>query len=226
MDSPDPSIQKTLFGEDLGSAAHRAIARKAVRESMVGLKNGDTETPPVLPLDKSTKVYLTGSHANNIQGQCGGWTMGWSDAGTITGGTTLQAAFNAVGGTLVTSADQADVVIYAFGENPYAEWNGDLSDRSNTGLRFTGNISASQLATTANGKPLISIFFSGRPRIVDDYIDASDAFIAAWLPGSEGAGIADVLYGDYEADDFRGKLPHPWPGNNGTRYEYGFGIEL
>jgi beta-glucosidase len=219
----DPSTLISKYKSSVGSDANRKIAREAVQKSMVLLSNDGA-----LPLSKTAKVYLTGSHADDIANQCGGWTMGWSEISKydITGGTTLKEALSKVSGIqLANSADDAEVILYAFGENPYAEWNGDISSLvfGNEETDADYNVtSATQLNTyKSEGKKVVSIFFSGRPRIVDSYILNSNAFVAAWLPGSEGAGITDVLFGDAK---FSGKLPHPWPGNNGTLFEYGHGL--
>jgi beta-glucosidase len=211
MDSPNPSSQISKYKSALGSAAHRKIAREAVQKSMVLLSNDGA-----LPLSKTAKIYVYGSHADNIGNQCGGWTMGWDVAGSISGGTTLKSALTKAGADVVSSPNDATVILYAFGETPYAEWKGDISD-----LVFDASGASALNTYKSEGKKVISIFFSGRPRIVDSYILSSNAFVAAWLPGTEGEGITDVLFGDAK---FTGKLPHPWPGNNGTLFKYGHGL--
>ncbi|MDR0517971.1 MAG: glycoside hydrolase family 3 C-terminal domain-containing protein [Fibromonadaceae bacterium] len=218
MDNPAgiSAFVKGKYG-DIGSQEHRDIAREAVRKSLVLLKNENT----ALPISKTAKVFVTGSHANNHGYQCGGWTgygaYGWQgSSGNISRATSIQAGFNAVvSGSTVASADAADVIVYVTGETPYAEWKGDISN-----LAFSDNLSSTNLAalkTQNPGKKIITVFISGRAMETSAMINNSDAFVAAWLPGSEGAGIADVLFGDH---NFTGKLPRKW---DNTR-DYGFGL--
>jgi len=211
---------KAAYGE-IGSAAHRAVAREAVRKSLVLLKNDNN----ALPISKTATVFVTGSHADVPSYQCGGWTLGWQGAvntnwmtGAITGtkdvpgATSIKAGFNSVvSGSVVNSANEASVIVYVTGETPYAEWQGDL-----TNLTFQDNNLAT-LKSQNSGKKIITVFISGRAMETSSLINNSDAFVAAWLPGSEGAGIADVLFGDY---NFEGKLPRKW---DNTR-DYGFGL--
>ena len=193
----------------IGSQENRAVAREAVRKSLVLLKNDNS----ALPVSKSAKVFVTGSHANDHGYQCGGWTSvgsittGWQGAGgTMSGATSIQAGIDAVApGARVTAAAQADVIIYATGETPYAEWKGD---KSLDQLNFTDTQLANLKSQNPN-KKIIVVFISGRAMVVESLLSNSDAFVAAWLPGTEGAGIADVLFeGDY---GFTGKLPFTWP---------------
>ncbi len=195
--------------KEIGSDAHRKVARQAVRESLVLLKN-DNDT---LPLSKSLKrIHIGGKAANDIGIQCGGWTIEWQGkAGPITKGTTfLQAVKNAVSSdTKVTyqengtGAEGADVAIVVIGEKPYAEGNGDSK---------TLTLDKEDIQTVANmkkaGIPVVVILYSGRPMIVESTINDADAFVAAWLPGTEGDGIADVLFGDCKP---KGKLSFTWP---------------
>jgi beta-glucosidase len=193
----------------IGNQENRAVAREAVRKSLVLLKNDGS----VLPIFKNAKVFVTGSHANNHGYQCGGWTSvgnistGWQGAGgTMSGATSIQKGIEdkVASGSMVTTAGAADVIIYATGETPYAEWKGD---KSLNDLNFTDT----QLATLRSQNPtkkIVVIFISGRAMVVENLLSNSDAFVAAWLPGSEGAGIADVLFGD---NNFTGKLPFTWP---------------
>jgi beta-glucosidase len=136
----------------------------------------------------------------------------------MNGATSIQKGFNdVVPNSTVTSAGAAEVIVYVTGETPYAEWEGDI-----TSLAFLDNLSNPNLATLKNqnsGKKIITVFISGRAREVNAMIGNSDAFVAAWLPGSEGAGIADVLFGDY---NFTGKLPRAWPSVG----EYGYGLQF
>lgn len=220
--------------ENIGSAEHRAIAREAVQKSLVVLKN-----EKVLPLSKTSKIYLTGSAATSTGIQCGGWTQGWQGSSySVSGATSIQGGFDQVAdGARVTSVADAETIVYAIGESPYAEWYGDFST-----LYYSGNISlsgynisyhANQINTwKESGKKVVVVFITGRPLPVTEIIEAADAFVVAWLPGSEGAGVADVLFGDVKPT---GKLPHTWPksldqipindgdGKDGL-FPYGFGL--
>jgi len=230
---PNPQNVSNLYAGTTGNPEHRNIAREAVRKSLVLLKNNSA-----LPISKSTKVFVTGSHANNQGYQCGGWTAGsdgWQGgSGTVNGATSIQGGVDIVApGARVTTAAQADVIIYATGETPYAEWYGDVND-----ITFTDNKSTPNLATLKSQNPtkkIVVVFISGRPLEVNSLLNNSDAFVAAWLPGSEGAGIADVLFESGGQYDFTGKLPHTWPKNkavfpkNSTQespdwFPYGYGL--
>ena len=205
----------------LGASAHRAVARQAVRESLVLLKNQNK----LLPLAANTNVLVAGDGADNIAKQAGGWTLTWQGTGvtnkdfpnaqSIYGG--IAEAVRAGGGKATLSVDgsftaKPDVAILVFGEDPYAEFVGDRStlefspgDKKNLELmrRFR-----------AAGVPVVSVFLSGRPMWVNPELNASDAFVAAFLPGSEGGGIADVLFrapGGAVRYDFKGKLSYSWP---------------
>lgn len=196
--------------EQIGSAEHREVARDAVRQSLVLLKNENK----VLPLSKELKrIHVTGRGADDIGIQCGGWTIIWQSkpGNVISGGTTiLQAIKNTVSNatTVTTSADGSgaegsDVCVVVVGENPYAEMFGDREDLS---------LSKEDIATIekakAAGVPVVVLLISGRPMIIENELKKSNAFIAAWLPGTEGQGVADVLFGDYKPT---GKLSHSWP---------------
>ncbi len=205
------------FGDEsllplVGSQAHRAVAREAVRKSAVLLKN-DGRT---LPLAKDTPlIFVAGQAADDVGLQCGGWTIEWQGkAGNITPGTTLLTAIeNTVSENTIIRYDiqggfdeddaMADVGIVVLSEEPYAEGEGDRGDLT---------LPASQVALLERVRPrckkLVVLLISGRPLIVTDHLDRWDAFIAAWLPGTEGQGIADVLFGDYS---FTGKLSFTWP---------------
>ncbi len=193
----------------VGSPEHRAVAREAVRKSIVLLKN----QPGTLPLSKSlTRVHVAGKNADDLGNQCGGWTITWQgQSGPVTTGTTvLQAIRDAVSpGTSVTftrdgsGAAGADVAIVVVGETPYAEMHGDRAD-----LNLTSEDLTTFTRVRATGVPTVLVLISGRPMIVTDLVYASDAFLAAWLPGTEGAGVADVLFGDYNPT---GILSHSWP---------------
>jgi len=203
----------------LGSAAHRALAREAVRKSLVLLKNDH-----VLPLDPHGKILVAGEAADSIGAQTGGWTIDWQGdhnrnadfphATSIFGG--IQAATAAAGGAAVLSkdgkfSDKPDAAIVVFGESPYAEFEGDRET-----LEFSPG-DKHDLALLrrlhAAGVPTIAVFLSGRPLWVNPEINASDAFVAAWLPGTEGEGIADVLLRSPSGvvTDFTGRLSFSWP---------------
>jgi beta-glucosidase len=197
------------FLEAFGGASHRAVARQAVRESLVVLKNERN----ALPLARTAKrIHVAGVSANDLGDQCGGWTIKWQgQSGSPTAGTTVLGALQQLAGPNVkvtysqdgTGADGADVAVVVVGETPYAEMLGDRRDLS---------LSERDTATIANarkaGIPVVVVLFSGRPLIINDALAQADAFVAAWLPGTEGLGVADVLFGDYKPS---GKLPVSWP---------------
>jgi len=208
------------FAARLGSPAHRALAREAVRKSLVLLKN-DRST---LPLRAGARILVAGDAADSIAAQSGGWTIDWQGnrntnadfpgATSIFGG--IQAAVSAGGGSALLSQDgrysqKPDAAIVVFGEGPYAEFEGDREN-----LEFSpGDKHELELLKRlrADGIPVVTIFLSGRPLWVNPYINASDAFVAAWLPGSEGEGVADVLFGSAGVTryDFTGRLAFSWP---------------
>jgi len=219
--------------EAIGSPEHRAVARQCVRESLVLLKN-DKHT---LPLSKTIKhLAVVGEAADDLGVQCGGWTIDWQGRkGTVTpGGTTLLAAIRQTvspGTTVTYSADMSgavdpDAIIVVVGEQPYAEMKGDRKS-----LSLSAEDAALIAKAKATGVPVITILYSGRPLILDAALDASDAFVAAWLPGTEGMGMADVLFGDAK---FKGKLSRTWPRSNEhiatgdtseePLFKYGFGL--
>jgi beta-glucosidase len=193
-----------------GSPGHREVARRAVRESLVLLKN----EKGALPLAKTAKrIHVAGKAADDLGIQSGGWTITWQGtAGNEghPGGTTILAALKgtAKGASVTYSADGngaagADAVVVVVGEPPYAEFKGDRDDLS---------LSKDDLAVLANAKkagaPVVLIVISGRPLILGEALAQADAVVAAWLPGSEGQGVADVLLGDHKPT---GKLPVSWP---------------
>jgi beta-glucosidase len=222
--------------ELLGSPEHRAVARQAVRESLVLLKNAHH----LLPLSPHARVLVAGDGADNIGKQSGGWTITWQGTGvsnkdfpngeSIYSG--IRRAVVAAGGSAELSvngefqgrpdaarpnaarakAPPPDVAIVVFGENPYAEFQGDLpsaeySPGAKPDLELLRKL-------RARGVPVVAVFLSGRPLWVNPEINASDAFIAAWLPGSEGGGVADVLFKAPDGTvpyDFHGKLSFAWP---------------
>lgn len=204
----DPALTAAI-----GSAEHRAVARQCVRESLVSLKNVNH----TLPLSKSIKhLAVVGKGADDIGIQCGGWTISWQgQPGNVThGGTTILAGIrNAVAsGTVVTFSPDgndltgADAVVVVVGEMPYAEMKGDRSD-----LKLSSEDVALVEKARSAGVPVVTILISGRPLILGPALEESDAFLAAWLPGTEGEGVADVLFGDYKPT---GKLPRQWPRDN------------
>lgn len=208
IDNPTGPAAYVGKTENIGSDTHRAIAREAVRKSLVLLKNEGK----ALPLSKTGKVFVTGTHANNTGYQCGGWTQGWQGStSNIPGATSILSGAKEVANVaIVTSANDAETIVYVVGESPYAEWEGDVKNFEGM---YVGSVSSqiSQINTwKADGKKVVVVLISGRALPFTDLIEASDAFVAAWLPGSEGAGVADVLFGDYAPT---GKLPHTWPKN-------------
>ncbi|HEY2634703.1 MAG TPA: glycoside hydrolase family 3 N-terminal domain-containing protein [Steroidobacteraceae bacterium] len=204
----------------LGSAAHRALAREAVRKSLVLLKN-DHGT---LPLNPHAKILVAGDAADSIGAQTGGWTIDWqgdhNSNADFPGGTSIyggiRAAVAAGGGSSVLSTDgrfteKPDAAIVVFGEGPYAEFQGDREN-----LEFSphdARVLEVLRRLHADGVPTVAVFLSGRPLWVNREINASDAFVAAWLPGSEGEGVADVLFRfpGRENYDFTGRLAFSWP---------------
>ena len=200
----------------LGDATVRALAREAAAKSLVLLKNDQG----ILPLAKNAKLLVLGPAADDLGVQCGGWTREWQGGRDRVNmpwvrGTTILEGLRAVaessGGHIVTDpaeADGATAVLVVLGERPYAEGQGDdgiltLYD----GTALSENRAALE-AAKATGLPIITVLVSGRPRLVTEELKSWSAFVAAWLPGSEGAGVADVLYGD---KPFTGTLPYAWP---------------
>jgi beta-glucosidase len=192
-----------------GSDAHRQVGREAVRKSLVLLKNEGR----VLPLSKMTRrIHVAGRNADDLGNQCGGWTITWQGAsGPITTGTTILRGIRAavLGGASVTysrdgsGAEGADVGVVVIGETPYAEGLGDRTD-----LSLAAEDVAAVRAVQAARVPTVVVLVSGRPLILDAILADADAIVAAWLPGTEGAGVADVLFGDYAPT---GRLSHSWP---------------
>lgn len=211
----------------IGAPAHRAVARQAVRESLVLLKNQDH----VLPLSPKQRILVAGDGADDVGKQAGGWTLNWQGTGTsrrdfpnadtIYEGIARQAS--AAGGEAVLAVDgryavKPDVAVVVFGEDPYAEFQGDRPTLAYKPGNETDLALLKRLK--AEGIPVVAVFLSGRPLWVNREINAADAFVAAWLPGSEGAGIADVLLRGSDGRvqyDFKGKLSFSWP-RTATQY--------
>lgn len=211
----------------IGAPAHRAVARQAVRESLVLLKNQDH----VLPLSPKQRILVAGDGADDVGKQAGGWTLNWQGTGTsrrdfpnadtIYEGIARQAS--AAGGEAVLAVDgryavKPDVAVVVFGEDPYAEFQGDRPTLAYKPGNETDLALLKRLK--AEGIPVVAVFLSGRPLWVNREINAADAFVAAWLPGSEGAGIADVLLRGSDGrvqHDFKGKLSFSWP-RTATQY--------
>jgi len=229
----------------MGNAEHRALAREAVRKSLVLLKNNG-----VLPIKSSANVLVAGSGADDIGRQSGGWTLSWQgtdnknsdfpNAQSIWSG--LKEAVEAGGGKASLNVDgrfdsKPDVAVVVFGETPYAEGVGDLKTLEYQAGDKTDLALLKRLK--AAGVPVVAVFLTGRPLWVNPELNASDAFVSAWLPGSEGGGIADVIVGDAAGkprNDFHGKLSFSWPKsaaqtslNRGDKrydplFAYGFGL--
>ena len=241
IDNPNGPTAYVGITKNIGSAEHRQLAREAVQKSLVILKN-----KKVLPLAITDKIFVTGSHANNTGLQCGAWTQGWQ--GTmedVPGATSIQAGFDEVAkGARVATAEEAGTIVYVIGEVPYAEWFGDyrsddfnnkiITKKARTDMSFnsTDEYIAQIKEWQKAGHKVAVVFITGRPLPITSLINAADAFVVAWLPGSEGAGVADVLFGKAKPT---GKLPHTWPkdakqipinvgdGKKGL-YPYGFGL--
>lgn len=226
--------------ELLGNAEHRAVARRAVRESLVLLKNRDH----LLPLTPRAHVLVAGAGADDVARQCGGWTIDWqgtrpgtdiSPAESIYAG--IRGAVTAAGGSAELSVDgvfstRPDVAIVVFGERPYAEYRGDLASLAwqpddKRDLKLLERLKAQRI-------PVVAVLLSGRPLWIDAELEAADSFVAAWLPGAEGGGVADVLFRASDGSvphDFRGRLPVTWPrapeagaADSGPLFAYGYGL--
>ena len=230
----------------IGSSSHRALARRAVRESLVLLKNNHG----VLPIDPRKHILVVGDGADNISKQNGGWTLTWQGTGltnaNFPGATSIwagiQAQVQAAGGSAELSVDgsymqKPEVAMVVFGEDPYAEFQGDLP---NLAYR-PGNDHDLDLLRRLRGQgvPVVAVFLTGRPLWMNREINAADAFVVAWLPGSEGEGVADVLLRTRDgriANDFHGKLAYAWPRSavqvpvaavargEHPQFPYGFGL--
>jgi beta-glucosidase len=232
--------------ELLGAPEHRAVARQAVRESLVLLKNKNN----LLPLAPKQKVLVAGDGADNIGKQAGGWSVTWQGTGNVNsdfpGATSIYAGINqavsAAGGKATLSVDgsfkdKPDVAIVVFGEDPYAEMQGDVGSMAYK-PRSTADWDLLK-KLRSQGIPVVSLFITGRPLWVNREINASDAFVSIWQPGTEGAGVADVIFKKADGSvnfDMKGRLSFSWPKlpdqtplNRGDKnydplFAYGYGL--
>lgn len=210
----------TRYAGNADALVHRELARKAVRQSLVLLKNDDA----ALPLRRGQRLLVLGKSADNLADQAGGWSLTWQgsdnrnedyrNAQSILDGLREQAGATQVRwaeSAAAVAPDSYDAIVAVIGETPYAEGSGDIvaSDTLAHSRRFPEDLTTLRQAA-ATGKPVITVLLSGRPLYVNDLLNLSQAFVAAWLPGSEGGGVADVLFGG--AYDFSGRLGFPWPG--------------
>jgi len=240
----DPDAKKPSLRGDggdfaqLGSPSHRALAREAVAKSQVLLKNDG-----VLPLKRGARVLVAGSAADDIAKAAGGWTLTWQGGGELDNSyfpnaTSIYRAISdeakAAGGSATLASDGAtdpggyDAAIVVFGEEPYAEFVGDRKTMvfdDTEGLELLRKYKAA-------GVPTVAVFLSGRPMWMNRELNAADAFVASWLPGSEGAGVSDILFGKR---DTTGRLSFSWPadcggapvnGPNGALFNVGYGLSL
>jgi beta-glucosidase len=257
------------FAGDTREIAPRALARQAVRESLVLLKNNDN----VLPLRRHQKILVVGKSADSLQNQTGGWTLTWQGGpvqfapsdrnlnSDFPNGQTIRSGIEeAVGaGNVTFSADAAgvdvrafDAVIAVIGEMPYAEMFGDIATATGNwrhpddlsmrtlehGHRFPEDRAVLQ-AVSGKGVPVVTVLISGRVLYTNAELNLSDAFVAAWLPGTEGGGVADVVFRgatDQIDHNFTGVLPFSWPsdacqaevnvGDAGYHPQFAFGYGL
>ena len=226
---PNPDVAPVAaFAGSFGGQANRELARRAVRQSLVLLKNEGR----VLPLAKSARIVVSGSGADNTGMQCGGWTITFQgqSGNVVPGATSIFSALRGVNSnvTLGAPSGDADLNVVVVGEQPYAEFLGDARDL---------NLNAADAATIdrarETGKPVVVVLLSGRPLLLGDSLGRADSLVAAWLPGSEGQGVADVLFGDVKPT---GKLPVVWPRSldqvptnlsnvkPNPEFNYGFGL--
>jgi beta-glucosidase len=206
-----PFADRTHLPE-IGSAAHRAVARQAAAESQVLLKN----TGNLLPLRNDARIYVAGSNADDIGNQMGGWTVSWQGRSgtTTTGATSILAGIRQVApaATVTFSMDASapvagnDVGVVVVGETPYAEGVGDVGVGNHTMLLTAPDRAA--IDTVCAAMKCVVLVVSGRPMVISDQVDKMTALVASWLPGTEGAGVADVLFG---ARPFTGRLSMTWP---------------
>ena len=231
----DPFLDHTTIAVDkVGSKEGRALAKKLVEKSQVLLKNENG----LLPFKSGQKIFVLGPAADNIGVQCGGWTLSWQgipDPDLTPGTSILEGLTNCAdeyGLEILTDenrASEADVVLLAIGEKPYAEWEGDTADLFITGsMGLDGNAKAIDKARSLQ-KPTVTLIVAGRNVLIDEYIDDWDSVVMSYLPGTEGDGIISPLVG---AAPFTGRLPMPWyrsvddigTENPDLLYEIGFGL--
>ncbi|CAA0837007.1 Glycosyl hydrolase family protein [Striga hermonthica] len=238
----NPLADYSLIGQ-INNQAHKDLAREAVRKSLVLLKNGNVANRPLLPLPKKTsKILVAGTHANNLGLQCGGWTVDWQgvENNTLISGTTILNAISVTvdpsteivysenpDSEILSNANEFSYAIVVVGEKTYAEQFGDNLNLSipEPGLSTMNNV--------CNKIKCVVVIVSGRPLVVEPYLSKIDGLVAAWLPGTEGQGVVDVLFGDYA---FTGKLSRTWfkrvdqlPMNVGDKhydplFPFGFGL--
>ncbi|MBQ5949976.1 glycoside hydrolase family 3 protein [Massilia sp. ST3] len=223
-------LRAGLFGKSPAQNAHagkdeamqaRALARQAVRESLVLLKNEG----PALPLARGKKLLVVGKSADDLSNQTGGWSLTWQGTANTNADfkhadTILAGIREAAGAANVSysldakdvDVTQFDAVIAVIGERPYAEGDGDIgpSGTLRHSSRYPEDLAVLRVVA-GKGKPVITVMVSGRPLYANDLLNLSDTFIAAWLPGSEGKGVSDLLVAGAKTYDFRGKLPFSWP---------------
>ncbi|KAI4308344.1 hypothetical protein L6164_031427 [Bauhinia variegata] len=230
------------MASQIGSKEHRELAREAVRKSLVLLKNGKPKQKPLLPLPKKTaKILIAGSHAHNLGYQCGGWTITWQGFGgnDRTLGTTIlnavqqavdpatKVVYNETPDAKFVKSNKFSYAIVAVGEHPYAEKHGD---NLNLTIAEPG---PNTINNVCDHVKCVVVLVTGRPVVIQPYLSKIDALVAAWLPGTEGQGVADLLFGDY---GFTGKLARTWfktvdqlPMNVGDKhydplFPFGFGL--
>ena len=224
MERSLPSVRAAAFADSIGSEAHRELARDAVRRSLVLLKNDNN----LLPLNPDGRYRIAGAGADDIGLQSGGWTISWQGTGNVNsdfpGGSSILDGFvrhaQQAGGDVALydpteSGPKPDAVVMVMAENPYAEGQGDIDSLAWQQGNSRDLALISQLR--ADGVDVVTIFLTGRPMWVSAEMNASDAFVVAWLPGSEGAAVADVLMAAPAGAaqyDFEGRLPMPWPNHD------------
>ncbi|OVA00876.1 Glycoside hydrolase [Macleaya cordata] len=242
FENPFADLSLLIIG-DYCEQEHRELAREAVRKSLVLLKNGKSSDQPLLPLPKkASKILVAGSHADNLGYQCGGWTIEWQGVhgNNWTEGTTIlnaikttvdphtEVVYNENPDANFFKSNDFSYAIVVVGEYPYAETDGDTKNLTipDPGLTTITNV--------CGAVKCVVVLISGRPVVIEPYVASMDALVAAWLPGSEGQGVADVLFGDY---GFTGKLARTWfktvdqlPMNVGDShydplFPFGFGLE-
>ena len=238
FDRPRPALRNGAAADSFGCQAHRDLAKRAVRKSLVLLKNEGS----ALPLAPHQRLLVAGKNAHNLGHQCGGWTLSWqgeSGNGSLEGTTIWEGIRNLAPRAQLSAdlsgadadAERHDVAVVVIGEKPYAEGLGDVRPGDDvlveTGSRVNGLLNplgpyaqSLKLSQThpedlacirriaAKGVPVVAVLISGRPLVVDEELAAASAFVAAWLPGTQGQGVAEALLGQC---DFTGRLPLPWP---------------